>query len=157
MHVLCPRCFEYGEPHMHPIEPRLVYRGFTLLELMIAVAIIGILAAIALPSYDSYTRRSRARTAGVDLMTLSIALENRFQRQLNYGTSNLVGTANVVGDFPDWSPSQVDFFNFSVVTTLTTYTLTAAGTGTMAGCNLTLTQNNTRTVSSESICGISQW
>ncbi len=127
------------------------------MELMIVVAIIAILAAIAIPSYDDYNRRSRARNVGVDLMTLSVALENGFQRTLSYPSSNLVGTATVVEAFPAWSPSQGAFFNFSVLPSGNTYTLSAAGTGSMAGCDLTLTQNNTRTVSSASICGIDQW
>lgn len=54
--------------------------GFTLIELMIVVAIVAILAAIALPSYERYVKKSRARGASADLVALSLTLENRFQK-----------------------------------------------------------------------------
>ena len=53
-------------------------QGFTLLELMIVVAIIGILAAIAYPSYQDSVRKSRRADAKAALLGFSNAMERRF-------------------------------------------------------------------------------
>jgi type IV pilus assembly protein PilE len=62
--------------------------GFTLVELMIVVAIIGILAAIAYPSYDDYVKRGN-RTEGQALLSDASARQERYFAQNNaYITSN---------------------------------------------------------------------
>ncbi len=121
--------------------------GFTLIELMIVVVVVAILAAIALPGYQNFVKKSRAKTAGADLVALSASVENVFQRTLRYPTDN-----NVT-QFTTWQASQAGFFTYAYTAPGSDgiYTLSATGTGAMSGCNLTLKNDNTRAVSGD--CG----
>lgn len=63
-------------------------KGFTLIELMVVVAIIGIVAAIAAPSYDAYLRKSKRADAKVVLNTIADRQE-RLYLQANTYADNL--------------------------------------------------------------------
>ena len=62
-------------------------RGFTLIELMIAVAIVGLLAAIAYPSYTQYVRRGKIVEGLGELAALRVRLEQYYQDNRDYGSS----------------------------------------------------------------------
>lgn len=133
-----------------------IERGFTLVELMIVMAVIAILATIAIPNYGDYVRKSRAKAGAADLVALSAALENRFQKTLAYpvyATDTPIAASpgsrqgSIATDFSTWIPSQGEFFNYGLSASANAYTLKAEGKGGMAGCSLTLTDDNTRTSS----------
>jgi type IV pilus assembly protein PilE len=112
-------------------------RGFTLIEIMITVAIIGILSAIAIPSYRDYVTRGRIPQATNNLSALRVKMEQYFQDNRTY-----VGAcvANTVAELP-----PADDFTYTCPTlTATTYTLTATGGTRMSGFTYSINQLNTR-------------
>lgn len=134
-------------------QPR-AHAGFTLIELMIAVVVLGVLAAIAIPSYTSYVNKSRAKSGSADLAALALNMENRYQLSLSYPV-NAAGTAATTTMFPAWAPTQSDYFNYTLVSTATSYTLTATGKSSLANCVMTLNNSNARTATSA--CGFTTW
>ncbi len=104
--------------------------GFTLIELMIAVAVVAILAAVALPSYQDYVRRGNIPEATSALGQGRIAMEQWFQDNRTYAGANCPGSGA--------------HFSFACDTAETTFKITATGTGSMAGFSYTIDQNNAR-------------
>ncbi len=62
-------------------------KGFTLIELMIVVAILGIISAIALPSYTEHMRKAKRSDAKVELLRVAQLQENFFVQNLSYAKS----------------------------------------------------------------------
>jgi len=117
-------------------------KGFTMLEMMVAITIVGILAAIALPAYTSYIQRGRLVEATGELSTLRMRLEQYFQDNRHYGSSATQCAAGAIGT------GTGDFFaftcNWGTIGTNQGFTVTATGTGAMNGFIFTIDQNNTR-------------
>lgn len=107
-------------------------KGFTLIELMVALAIISILASIAIPAYQDYVLRSRIPEATSGLASKRVQLETYFDNNRTYVgfNCNTGGTAS---------------FAFScTVQTPTQYTIQASGQGSMGNFTYTLDQSNNR-------------
>jgi type IV pilus assembly protein PilA len=81
-----------------------VQKGFTLIELMIVVAIIGILAAIAIPAYQDYTIRSQV-TEGLNLAASVKAEVAEYYAQYGRWPTAIVGVANTLGHNAGQYPS----------------------------------------------------
>lgn len=121
--------------------------GFTLIEVMIVVAIIAILARVALPSYVDYLRRGRIPDATAALSTLQVKMEQWFQDNRSYYTSASVKTCGVTA-------SASSYFRFSCAASSdTAYVWTATGSGTMAGFRYTINQDGTQTSTVTSVSG----
>ena len=114
--------------------------GFTLIEVMITVAIVAILAAVAIPSYTDYITRSKIQEATSSLLSMRTKMEQFFQDQRTYFGACAAGTVAPL-------PAGLKYFTVGCSNlSSTTYTVTATGiAGTdMAQFSFTIDQGNTR-------------
>jgi len=111
---------------------RKIQQGFTLIELMIVVAIIGILAAVAIPNYQTYTKKAKFTEVVQATSPFKLAVEGCFQETQDITTC--VGGANGVPTGPTAASGYV-----LSVTVGATGTVTATGTSTVTGVTFILT------------------
>ena len=120
-------------------------RGFTLIELMIAVVVVAILASIAVPSYIQYIQRGKITEATSGLSELRLRAEKYFSDNRTYldlVDTSIVGFNKVI--------KGARYFDFAcdgagvTAPTANTYTCKATGKAEMAGFAYTIDQSNTR-------------
>jgi type IV pilus assembly protein PilE len=124
--------------------------GFTLIELVITIAIVAILAAIVFPSYSQYILRANVSEAVAGLSDMRVKMEQYFQDQRTYVGACQAGTVAPL-------PVAKNFtFTCNPAPTLSTYTVVATGN---AGANVsgfvyTIDQAGTKTTT---VSGPSGW
>jgi type IV pilus assembly protein PilE len=136
-------------------------KGFSLIELMVVIVIIGILAAIAIPSYTDYVLRSHTTEATSTLADLRVRMEQFYQDYRNFGSAAVGGTCGLnannvtVVEFPTRAavapaPKSKDFdFSCTTAAAPVNYIIIAnaippAGSP-MAGFTYTISGQNIRT------------
>ncbi|KGP63367.1 type IV pilin [Legionella norrlandica] len=117
--------------------------GFTLVELLVSLVIMGILVSIAYPSYVQYIQKSRRADAHSTLTQDQIILERCYSQNFSYAAA-----CGALPSFPQNSPQGYYTINISNLSA-TTYTLTATPVGTQAKdtkcASMSINQANVKT------------
>lgn len=118
------------------------YAGFTMIEVMIAVVIVAILAAIALPGYRDYVQRGKITEATTGLSDFRVRMEQFYQDNRRYDGAGLGGCGAAV-------PTAPRYFTYTCVPAAApaqTYVATATGVvgEGMSGFTYTINETNTR-------------
>jgi type IV pilus assembly protein PilE len=108
-------------------------RGFTLVEMLIVVLIIGLLAAVALPAYRDYVARGFISEATAALAELRTRAEQWYADKRTYVGFSCAPT------------STPQHFTLACNQDINTFDITATGTSNMAGYSYTINQSNART------------
>jgi type IV pilus assembly protein PilE len=103
--------------------------GFTLIEILVALALVAILSAVAIPSYASYVMRGRLTEAFTALSAIQPRAEEVWSNTRSYETLAAPASPN---------------FSYTVSATVSSYTVTATGSGPATGFEFTIDQNGNR-------------
>lgn len=122
---------------LNPLRAR---RGFTLIEVLIVMTVLGILAALAIPQYSRYLQRGNLVEATNALAAYRVQLEQYYQDNRRYSVSAADAACGRA------VPAGLENFAITCATANAgqTYTATATGAGNVAGFVFTLDQANTR-------------
>ncbi|WP_286266236.1 type IV pilin protein [Thalassotalea atypica] len=120
-------------------------RGFTLIEVMIVVAIVGILAAVGYPSYTSYVAKSNRTEGQRELLRVAGLMEQHFLDNRSY-TADMTELGLSADPYITTQGGGGGYYSIDAAITAGTFTLTATAVGTQASADAackTLTITNT--------------
>jgi type IV pilus assembly protein PilE len=112
-----------------------VQQGFTLIEIMVVVAILGILATVAYPSYQDYIVRGQITDGTSTLAGMRVRMEQFYQDNRTYVGAPVCGAQK---------PAPKNFAVNCTAATATTYTIEATGNGAVTGFVYTINEQNIR-------------
>ena len=105
-------------------------RGYTLVEIMISLAILAIIAAIAVPAYNGYIREARLSTLRTNIDTLRLPLEDFRLDNGNYGTAGTTYTNGALATQFGWEPNDGEAnYSYSVRVLTNSYDIWASDSG----------------------------
>jgi type IV pilus assembly protein PilE len=127
-------------------------QGFTLIELMITIAIIAVLTAVALPSYTDYVTRSKLAEAYAHLSDLRVKMEQFYLDNRRYSTNAAGGTCGIAGGSTP-TTQGTKYFDFACASSNPNaagdqeYVLTASGKDAegLLGIAFTINTSNSKT------------
>jgi len=93
--------------------------GFTLVELMVVVAIIGILSAVALPAYFNHVNRTRQANGVQKLLDIKVAQEKYFALNDQYAISMATTNFDTMLNF---DPADTTYYTFSTTSSINSFT-----------------------------------
>ena len=109
-------------------------RGFTLIEVMITVAVIAIIAAVALPAYFDYITRSRLVEARSNLADMRTRMEQYFLDNRAYPNDCIASASGAPPAGKIYLPGNAKFFSYACTTlSANAYTITATDTFSPSG------------------------